>query len=65
MTQVLKQLECKGHPMQFIDLKSQLERIRPEIDAAIKRVLDHGAFIMGPEVHELEKHLASFFGKAE
>lgn len=48
--------------MQFIDLKSQLERIRPEIDAAIKRVLDHGMFIMGPEVQELEKQLAAFCG---
>jgi dTDP-4-amino-4,6-dideoxygalactose transaminase len=48
--------------MQFIDLKSQLERIRPEIDAAIKRVLDHGTFIMGLEVYELEKQLAEFCG---
>ncbi|MGI9214552.1 MAG: aminotransferase class I/II-fold pyridoxal phosphate-dependent enzyme, partial [Gammaproteobacteria bacterium] len=48
--------------MQFIDLKAQLERIRPEIDAAIKRVLDHGIFIMGPEVYELEKQLAAFCG---
>ena len=48
--------------MQFIDLKSQLECIRPEIDAAIKRVLDHGAFIMGPEVCELEKQLAALCG---
>ncbi|ETZ07145.1 UDP-2-acetamido-2-deoxy-3-oxo-D-glucuronate aminotransferase [Holospora obtusa F1] len=49
-------------PMQFIDLKSQLELIRPQIDAAIKRVLDHGTFIMGPEVHTLEKQLAEFCG---
>lgn len=49
-------------PMQFIDLKSQLELIRPQIDAAIKRVLDHGNFIMGPEVHALEKQLAEFCG---
>lgn len=48
--------------MQFIDLKSQLELIRPQIDAAIKRVLDHGIFIMGPEVFELEKKLAEFCG---
>jgi dTDP-4-amino-4,6-dideoxygalactose transaminase len=49
-------------PIQFIDLKAQQERIRPQIDAAIKRVLDHGAYIMGPEVHELEKQLAEFCG---
>lgn len=48
--------------MQFIDLKSQLTKIRPEIDAAIKKVLDHGAFIMGPEVFEFEKKLAEFCG---
>ncbi len=48
--------------MQFIDLKAQQERIRPEIDAAIKRVLDHGTYIMGPEVYELEKQLAEFCG---
>jgi dTDP-4-amino-4,6-dideoxygalactose transaminase len=46
--------------MQFIDLKTQLELIRPQIDAAIKRVLDHGIFIMGPEVHALEKQMAEF-----
>jgi Predicted pyridoxal phosphate-dependent enzyme apparently involved in regulation of cell wall biogenesis len=61
MTQPLKQPE-PTQPMQFIDLKSQLERIRPEIDAAIKRVLDHGVFIMGPEVYALEKQLAEFCG---
>lgn len=59
MTLPLKQPEII-QPMQFIDLKSQLELIRPQIDAAIKRVLDHGAFIMGPEVHLLEKQLAEF-----
>jgi dTDP-4-amino-4,6-dideoxygalactose transaminase len=61
MTTQLKQLELIK-PMQFIDLKSQLELIRPQIDAAIKRVLDHGNFIMGPEVHTLEKQLAEFCG---
>lgn len=61
MTLQLKQHEMI-QPMQFIDLKSQLELIRPQIDAAIKRVLDHGIFIMGPEVHALEKQLAEFCG---
>jgi dTDP-4-amino-4,6-dideoxygalactose transaminase len=61
MTLPLKQPES-AKSMQFIDLKSQLELIRPQIDAAIKRVLDHGAFIMGPEVFELEKQLAAFCG---
>ena len=48
--------------MQFIDLAAQQERIRPQIDAAIKRVLDHGQYIMGPEVGELEGLLAEFVG---
>jgi dTDP-4-amino-4,6-dideoxygalactose transaminase len=62
MKPVLKELERLKNPMQFIDLKTQLELIRPEIDAAIKRVLDHGVFIMGPEVSELERQLAAFCG---
>lgn len=48
--------------MQFIDLKAQQKRIRPQIDAAIKRVLDHGKYVMGPEVGELERMLADFVG---
>jgi dTDP-4-amino-4,6-dideoxygalactose transaminase len=46
----------------FIDLKKQQNLIRPQIDAAIKRVLDHGHYIMGPEIDELEKELAYFCG---
>ena len=46
----------------FIDLKSQQERIKPKIDAAISRVLAHGQYILGPEVAELEKRLADFCG---
>ncbi len=49
-------------PISFIDLKAQQTRIRTEIDAAIKRVLDHGNYIMGPEVAELETALARFCG---
>jgi dTDP-4-amino-4,6-dideoxygalactose transaminase len=62
MVKALKQAKAIQKPMQFIDLKSQLECIRAEIDLAIKRVLDHGIFIMGPEVYELEKQLAAFCG---
>jgi dTDP-4-amino-4,6-dideoxygalactose transaminase len=46
--------------MDFIDLKAQQRRIRPQIDAAIARVLDHGGYIMGPEVKAFEKQLAEF-----
>lgn len=62
MTQSVKQLKTMTSAIPFIDLKTQLEHIRSDIDAAIKRVLDHGQFIMGPEVHELEKQLAEFCG---
>jgi len=51
--------------MEFIDLKKQQARIRPSIDARIQRVLDHGRYIMGPEVDELEAQLASYIGGGE
>ena len=44
--------------MQFIDLKSQYRRLKPSVDARIARVLEHGAYLMGPEVAELERALA-------
>lgn len=46
----------------FIDLEAQQARIRPQIDAAIKRVLDHGQYIMGPEIAEFEAALATLTG---
>lgn len=46
--------------MEFIDLKSQQARIRDRIEEAIRRVLDHGKYIMGPEIQELESLLANF-----
>lgn len=49
-------------PIAFIDLKSQRKRLGQRIDAAVARVLDHGAYILGPEVDELEKRLAAFAG---
>ena len=48
--------------MQFTDLKAQYAVLKPEIDARIQRVLDHGQYIMGPEVNELETALAHFTG---
>ena len=48
--------------MQFTDLKTQYAALKPQIDAAIQRVLDHGQYIMGPEVAELERALAAFTG---
>ena len=46
--------------MQFIDLKSQQDRIKDQIDANIAKVLEHGLYIQGPEVKELEARLAVF-----
>ena len=40
--------------MQFTDLKAQYAAIKTSIDARIQRVLDHGQYIMGPEVAEME-----------
>ncbi|RVU42683.1 DegT/DnrJ/EryC1/StrS family aminotransferase, partial [Rubrivivax rivuli] len=48
--------------MDFIDLKSQYAALRENINARIQRVLDHGQYIMGPEVQELETKLAAFTG---
>lgn len=48
--------------MQFTDLKTQYAALKPDIDARIQRVLDHGQYIMGPEVKELEAALAAFTG---
>jgi dTDP-4-amino-4,6-dideoxygalactose transaminase len=48
--------------MQFIDLKRQFEHLRPAIEARINGVLEHGRFILGPEVQELEQALADYCG---
>ena len=46
--------------MDFIDLKAQQKQIRKKIDKRIKFVLNHGKYIMGPEVYELEEKLADY-----
>jgi len=48
--------------MQFIDLETQYKYLKPKIDARIHKVLEHGQYIMGPEVRELEDKLASYVG---
>jgi len=48
--------------MQFIDLKTQYKSMEKEIDAAMKKVLEHGQYINGPEITELEKTLADYVG---
>ena len=48
--------------MDFIDLKTQYRRLKPAIDERMAKVLDHGQFILGPEVAELEAALARYVG---
>ena len=48
--------------MDFIDLKTQYKKLKTPIDARIGQVLEHGQFIMGPEVAELEQRLAAYVG---
>lgn len=49
-------------PIAFIDLGAQRRRLGDRIERAVARVLEQGAFIMGPDVAELEKRLAAFTG---
>lgn len=48
--------------MDFIDLKSQYQALKPQIQERINRVLEHGQYILGPEVEELEGRLAAYTG---
>jgi UDP-2-acetamido-2-deoxy-ribo-hexuluronate aminotransferase len=48
--------------MQFIDLTAQQKRIRKQLEKNILAVLDHGKYIMGPEVVEIEERLAAYVG---
>jgi dTDP-4-amino-4,6-dideoxygalactose transaminase len=49
-------------PIPFIDLGAQRRRLGEAMDQAVLRVVHHGAYIMGPEVKELEQQLAAFCG---
>lgn len=50
--------------IQFIDLKAQYRALQDNIDSRIRTVLEHGQYIMGPEVGELETRLAAYTGSA-
>jgi dTDP-4-amino-4,6-dideoxygalactose transaminase len=52
----------KDDIVQFIDLKAQQARIKDKLDARIQTVLEHGTYIMGPEVGEFEANLSKFCG---
>lgn len=47
-------------PIEFIDLKAQYADLKTPINSRIQRVLDHGQYIMGPEVRELEEKLENY-----
>lgn len=51
--------------MQFIDLASQYRRIQADVDARMRAVLEHGQYVMGPEIDELEARLAEYVGVPE
>ena len=52
----------RRQPIPFIDLAAQSRRLRPEIDRRIAAVLDHGRYVNGPEVEELEVELGRLGG---
>src|SRR6202167_2110202 len=49
----------------YLDLKAQYQSIKPEIDAAIARVLESCQFVLGPEVTSFEQEFATYCGAAE
>ena len=60
MNAVLK--EAAPAKIEFIDLKSQYRALKTSVDARIQKVLDHGQYILGPEVAEMEQKLAAYTG---
>jgi dTDP-4-amino-4,6-dideoxygalactose transaminase len=58
----LKRIQTVAGPIAFIDLQAQRARLDGRIERAIARVLEHGVFVLGPEVAELERSLAAFSG---
>jgi len=48
--------------MQFIDLQKQYQNLKERIDRRIQNVLDHGKYVLGPEVGELEEKLSEYVG---
>jgi UDP-2-acetamido-2-deoxy-ribo-hexuluronate aminotransferase len=48
--------------MDFIDLKTQYRTLKAAVDERIQKVLDHGQYVLGPEVAELEQRLAAHVG---
>lgn len=49
-------------PITMVDLKSQYQRIKPQVDSAIQNVIDNTQFIKGPEVQSFQNELAEYLG---
>lgn len=56
------QLPTGNRKIDFIDLKTQQDTLRPQLEKNIHRVLHHGQYIMGPEIKELEAKLTEYVG---
>ena len=54
--------ELAARPMPLVDLRAQQDRLRAGLERSLHRVLHHGAFIQGPEIHALEVELAEYVG---
>ena len=54
--------EPAGEPISFFDLRAQHARLRTQIEIRLARVLEHGSFVLGPEVQEFERRLTSYTG---
>lgn len=58
----MARLSKRKPSMQFIDLVAQQDRIKDKLNTNIQKVLAHGQYILGPEVHELEEKLSAYTG---
>ena len=56
------QTPAQPEAIEFCDLAAQQDRLRPQLERNIQRVLHHGQYILGPEVAELEEKLAAYVG---
>ncbi|MEM7693754.1 MAG: DegT/DnrJ/EryC1/StrS family aminotransferase [Pseudomonadota bacterium] len=64
MSAIALQADAALSPIPLFDLKRQQQRLRHDIDRRVAKVMDHGQFILGPEVTALEDDLAAFSGVA-
>lgn len=56
------QIPPQSKVIDFMDLAAQQDKLRPQLERNIHRVLHHGQYILGPEVEELEEKLAAYTG---